>query len=142
MLSSLSEALRATERFIQHWPRGVALAFTGGYGIGKTHLIAQIYAAAWAQGLTAIYTTGPALERLFLDFRTAAERDEGDITPLQAWHDHIFADILLLDEADRQAQQNGNSWGERKGFDLIDTRLSHNRSVVLAGNALEQRLHP
>lgn len=145
----LHQAIERANAFRQQWPAGVLFALTGGYGSGKTHLLAKLYAAAWRAGISALYTTAPELEKLFLSF----EGSRADTLPPetsagieQRRRDLVEVELLLLDEADRYTKQPArDGWVERQLFELLSRRQLAARSTVLAGNKLgdpQHGIHP
>lgn len=130
----LDLALTAARRFAERWPKGIILAYDGAYGAGKTHLLAKVYAVAIRAGKSAIYITGPDLERAMSQF----QGDDAEELRRQALADLVEVEVLLLDEADRITQKDGNGWAERHLFDIVDSRQRANRSTILAGNALDR----
>lgn len=145
----LRRAIERARAFRETWPAGVLFALSGGYGSGKTHLLAKLYAAAWAASISAIYTTAPELEKLFTSFE-ASRLDtlppEESAPLMQRRRDLVEVDLLLLDEADRYSKRAmRDGWVERQLFELLSRREIAARSTVLAGNSLgdpEHGLHP
>lgn len=105
-----------------------------GYGTGKSHLLARLWAAAWKIGMTCILTSSPKLERRFTQFGDEEERTR----ILNMLHN---VDVLLVDEAHRLTVRDGNGWTERNLFSLINHLLENNKTIVLASNSLSG-IHP
>lgn len=117
---------------------GHIITLLGGFGIGKTQLLACIVNAARVAGLTAVYTTtANALDSL----RRTFDADDATGSYDARWEFLTTADVLCLDEFDRW---NRSPWAEEKFFQLVDARYTHQarRLTAFAGNACVEELPP
>lgn len=108
-----NEVVRYIEGFDKNKPRN--LLFTGGYGVGKSHLAIVIADGVIRKGFTTIFISVPKLLR---KIRATYSRE------LQIREEDIFSmletvDLLILDDIGAEKQSD---WSHERIFDLIDSR--------------------
>ena len=115
-------------------PRGWLL-FTGGYGVGKTHLAAAIGNTVMARSERALFVLVPDL----LDHLRAAYAPHS-IEP----YDELFerlknAPLLILDDLGAEA---ATPWAQEKLFMLLNHRYLHRLATVITTNQPLEALDP
>ncbi len=123
--ASLRNAVDCVQRFIDE-PRGW-LYIRGGYGCGKTHLVAAIANACLARGTPVMFVNVPDL----LDYLRAAYSPASDETYDQRFNDVRDAPILILDDL---GTQNATPWAEEKLYQILNTRYIAKRPTVITTN--------
>lgn len=111
------------------------LVFYGGYGTGKTHLLAAAFNALLASGRYPLYTVVPTL----LDYlRNALDSDEKDAyaTRLKAV---MEAPILILDDLGAEKR---TAWTDETLFKLLDYRYRAEAPTAVASNIDLDELEP
>lgn len=108
-----------------HDPHGF-LTFWGGYGCGKTHLLAAIVNRLVSENVAAVYYTMPDLLQAL---RQAVQREQFD-----AFFDRLCrVHVLAIDEVDRF---NQTDWASEQVYRLVDERYRqrHRLGTVFATN--------
>lgn len=120
-----AEALAASAAYAAE-PSGW-LYLHGGYGVGKTHLLA---AMAWSlvdRGVAAFYVVVPDL----LVKLQATFNDGSDETFAERFKRIKDADVLLLDDL---GAEKSTEWAQAQMFDLINSRYLAEKPLVVASN--------
>lgn len=124
------EAHTAAEKFVSD-PRGW-LTIWGGYGEGKTYLLAAIVNACRLQGIAASYHILPELLN-----RLRATYDDDAKVGLDRMLDELKSvTVLALDEMDRA---RGTAWALETVFEILDSRY---RNMGELGTVLAQNSSP
>ena len=117
------EAFEASQAFATH-PHGSLVLF-GGYGVGKTHLLAAIANAFHSSERSCLYVSAVAL------FEVIQERIQQD----REYHDllkrAIHAPLLLIDDLDKPKP---SEFREAIYYLLIDKRTLAGRPLALSSN--------
>jgi hypothetical protein len=148
------EARAALQTLMRDWCYRI-VALDGGYGVGKTHMLARAWFFAQQLGKTVIYTTATAMEERINPYRNGATTSSSQDSEAQreaqrnamriqgAAMDLATVDLLLIDEADDYTRRGDESgWFERQFFEIVNRRVMARRPTVLAGNQLGEKLHP
>jgi DNA replication protein DnaC len=101
------------------------LTLQGGYGVGKTRLLACLVNAGRAAKYTSIYLTTSEL----LDHLRAAYAPDAPTAFDEMWEAMTNARILALDEVDRFAPTD---WAREKFFELVDQRYRSGQDHLTA----------
>ncbi len=124
--NSLQDAKEAAENFA-HTPGGWLL-FEGGYGCGKTHLVAAIANFAVNNGTPTLFITVPDL----LDTLRFAYSDPE--TTFEARFEEVRnADLLILDDF---GTQNATGWAQEKLFQIMNYRYINKLPTVITTNLM------
>lgn len=126
-LDGRSDALAVAEKFAAE-PAGW-VTFWGGYGTGKTYLLAAVVNACRKSGIAASYHVLPEL----LNQLRATYDDDSDVK-FDALLDRLkTVTVLALDEMDKA---RGTAWVLETVFGILDYRYRHLRTLgtVLAQN--------
>jgi len=124
------EALEAAERFVKD-PSGW-VTFWGGYGTGKTYLLAAIVNAWRKQGIAASYHVLPELLN-----QLRATFDDQDVKFDALLNRLKTVTVLALDELADKAR--GTPWALETVFDILDYRYRH---LSVLGTVLAQNKNP
>lgn len=118
------EAFVAIRDYV-HEPRGF-LTIWGGYGCGKTHLLAALVNECTAEATGAVYYTLPDLVEVFRE-AVAANAYSRRYTQVLSVH------VLVIDEIDKVRL---TEWAREQLFRLVDERyrMRHQRGTVFAMN--------
>jgi DNA replication protein DnaC len=112
-LSSQTDAMREARRLAND-PKWF-LTLTGGYGVGKSHILCCLVNQALEQGKVAVYLTmAELLENLKRGFDPSSGTEYDEL-----WNLVVDAQVLALDELDRF---NHTAWAESILFQVIETR--------------------
>lgn len=105
----------------------------GGYGVGKTHLLAAIAWSLVDRGVAAFYVVVPDL----LVKLQATFNDGSDETFAERFKRIKDADVLLLDDL---GAEKSTEWAMAQMFDLINSRYLAEKPLVVASNLTPQQI--
>ncbi len=112
-------------RFIEEWPRLLALGFSGGVGTGKTHLVTGIARRLLEDGRTVRYVHLPTMAWAMKTAEHWSQEAAAQTKPLYA------ADLVVLDDCGREKETPSL----KEAMDaLIDSRWVRQRPTILTTN--------
>ncbi len=125
---SAREAYAAALAYVEAYPEhgGEGLAFTGGVGCGKTHLLSATVRGVIAKGAPALFVTVPTLlERMRESYR---DDDSLYVNWLRRAQE---ADFLALDDL---GAEKPSDWVSERLFALVNHRYSEGLPTCLTSN--------
>lgn len=129
-LEGKTDAHAAADKFASD-PRGW-LTLWGGYGVGKTYLLAAMVNACRLRGIAASYRVLPEL----LNQLRATYEDDAEVGLENMLDDLKMVTVLALDEMD---QTGKTAWALQTVFELLDNRY---RNMGELGTVLAQNSDP
>jgi DNA replication protein DnaC len=129
--SSLSDALRAAQKFVEVYPvdtAGKGLLFTGTLGVGKTHL---------AVGVLQRLVQERGVKGLFCDYRELLKNIQNSYNPqvntteLELLKPVFAAEVLVLDDL---GAQKPNDWVWDTVALILNTRYNGKQSTIITTN--------
>jgi DNA replication protein DnaC len=132
-IANLKEALRLAKVFAQH-PQDL-LMFSGGYGVGKTHLAAAIANYQAGRGYPAMFVVVPDL----LDHLRAAFSPDARTSFDQRFEEVRTASLLILDDL---GTESATPWAREKLYQLINHRYVARLPTVITTSVSPDDLDP
>jgi DNA replication protein DnaC len=129
---SLEDAYNISRKFAQSLNGWFLLQ--GGYGCGKTHLVAAIANFAVGMGVPTLFLTVPDL----LDMLRFSY-DSEDTTFEQRFNEIRNASLLVLDDF---GTQNATEWAQEKLFQIINYRYINKLPTVITTNLSLEEIEP
>jgi DNA replication protein DnaC len=117
--------------FITDFPKRIALAFCGGVGTGKTHLVTGIARKLALEGLTVKMVHVPTMAWQIKTGESWQKEASALTGPL------FTADLVVLDDVGRE--KDTPAWTEARDA-MIDRRWVLQRPTIIASNLSEQNL--
>jgi DNA replication protein DnaC len=115
-------------RYMREFNRqsGAGLLFTGGVGLGKTHLAAAIAMELMSRELSVVYGT---VSSLLAQIRNTY--DDGKETEMIVRNRYAKSDLLVIDEI---GKEKVNAWVGQTVYDIINARYENNKAMVITTN--------
>jgi DNA replication protein DnaC len=108
------------------------LILHGGYGTGKTHLLAAVCNALRSRGATSLFTTAPKFFAAYQD-RMGHEQDYWSLVKMA-----ISTPLLVLDDVDKAKPSEAR---EQLYWLIIDERVKAGRPIALSTNKMSELAH-
>lgn len=129
--------LQICKNFVEDFPCGKNLLFSGQPGLGKTHLSLAIGGALIEKGFSVIYSPAQNIIDSILKERFSYAGSEDVITAVNA------CDLLILDDLGTEISTAASV---SVVYNLINTRILENKSTIISTNldpdGIEQRYDP
>ena len=133
-IAGVARAYARARKFAEA-PRGW-LIFFGGYGSGKTHLVAAIANEVLNVGYTSVlFTVVPDL----LDHLRSTFGPSSEIAYDERFEQVRGADLLLLDDF---GTENATPWAREKLFQIFNHRYNYRLPTVITSNRKPEELDP
>ena len=129
--SAIKNAYRTAVKFVESYPletRGTGILFTGGIGVGKTHL---------AVGILQALVAGKGANGLFYDYRDLLKQIQNTYNKQVQTTEHeilapVFdAEVLVLDEL---GAAKPSDWVWDTVAHILNTRYNDRRTTIITGN--------
>ena len=118
-----------SKRYIETFPQGESLLFSGPVGVGKTFVCSCITKALLDQGYSVIYQSAPQLMKFLWDYYYSSFEERAMMR--KKYEILMNADLLVLDDLGTESM---NDTSLSHFFDLLNNRLQFRKSMVISTN--------
>jgi DNA replication protein DnaC len=126
--------LRYANDFNKIKEQGLGIIITGGYGVGKTHLVAAIAHELMKQGVQPIFGT---LISLLDRIRSTYDNPNVKENELQILNNYNKCSLLIIDDL---GKEKPSEWAMQRLYEVLNNRYENKMPIIITSNYSIEKL--